>query len=145
MAANIKSAKSYRALLSRLYTQTINDYEAMANERARLHREEWDAHADESIQFEIEIFANDIRDYMSRIVGTPGLEITGRHFVEDPEKAMQHLQDMRIFNTEHFADWFFSSETDYPRLKRYVQLLDYARLLVIEYIGLYQLTPTSKT
>jgi hypothetical protein len=45
---------------------------------------------------------------------------------------------MRILDTPAIAQWYFNSSKDYLKMKFYIEMLDYLRLLVLEYIELHQ-------
>jgi hypothetical protein len=119
--------------LSQLIERQIAAYQQTSAERHRLHLQEWDSEGDYRTLHEVELFADYIAGYMARV--TEGDWVKS----EDVKKAIQDLQGYRIFDIPGFVEWYFSSASDYPKLKAYIELLDYSRLLTIEYLVLYQL------
>ncbi|WP_169153306.1 hypothetical protein [Brasilonema bromeliae] len=39
---------------------------------------------------------------------------------------------------QHFAEFYLTSNRDYGQMKAYIRMLDYLRLLIIEYLQTYQ-------
>ncbi|WP_017293193.1 hypothetical protein [Geminocystis herdmanii] len=43
---------------------------------------------------------------------------------------------MQIFNIPNISQFYFNKELNFPLLKNYLQMLDYLRLLILEYISI---------
>jgi hypothetical protein len=79
---------------------------------------------------EIELLTVDIRGYASQI------QARGR--IENTQQAIDKLQNMRIFDISVIAQFYFANLQAYRQIKAYLQMLDYLRLLIIEYLQLNQ-------
>ncbi len=76
---------------------------------------------------EIELLTVNLRGYASQI------QLTGK--IENKMQALENLQAMRVFNIPVIADFYFSTDGKYPQMKDYIRMLDYLRLLILEYIN----------
>jgi hypothetical protein len=45
---------------------------------------------------------------------------------------------MRVFDVSAIARVYFTTNGDYTQMKAYIRMLDYLRLLIIEYLCSYQ-------
>ncbi len=79
-----------------------------------------------SVLEEIELLTVDIRGYASQI------QARGR--IEKEQEAIERLQTMRVFDVPTLAHFYFTTDDDYGQIKAYICLLDYLRLLMIEYL-----------
>lgn len=84
-----------------------------------------------SIGSEVDMFRIVVSGYATQIAGYARV-------VEDVEEAQTKLKRFRIFGRLYFSAWYLSEAKNYPRLKQYVERVDYLRLLVMQYIELYQ-------
>lgn len=70
----------------------------------------------------LEILSSDIRGYLSKI--------DSENFIsKEPEKVINHLHRLSIFNVECIMKWYPTAAQEYPKIKHYFELLDYIRLL----------------
>jgi hypothetical protein len=76
---------------------------------------------------EIELLTVNIRGYASQI------QLTGK--IENKMQALENLQAMRVFNIPVIASFYFGTDGKYPQMKDYIRMLDYLRLLILEYIN----------
>lgn len=81
-----------------------------------------------SLLIEIELFATDLRGY--------ALQIVEKGKVNIPERVISHLQKRGIFEIAEVDAWYLSPNTNYPKVKLYLETLNYIRLLLIEYLNL---------
>lgn len=123
---NSNTSKEY---ISKVLNQLLIDYKNTREERRKLVH--WEESKDFSILGEIEIFTDSIRGYAS--------QLTTNSTIEDPQKSIEKLKQMQIFNIPNFVEWYFTYDTESPQLKNYIEKLNYLRLLIIEYISQYQL------
>jgi len=63
--------------------------------------------------------------------------------VKHLDSAIAHLQHLQVFANPTIAQ--FSSETSgrYPKVQTYLQMLDYLRLLTLEYLQMQHMQPVS--
>jgi|SRR6516162_9566797 hypothetical protein len=108
--------------LMRMYQQDLSE------ERARLHQEEFN-HGDTSFSplGRIELFS----DYIAGIASSLTEKRRVRKISED---AINNLEHLSVFKSESFSEWFLSSANKYPKLRLYVELTDYLRRLMIDYL-----------
>jgi len=119
---NTKTAKEY---IDRVAKQLLTDYQHTKEERHKIAL--WEESQEFSILGVIEIFTTDIRGYAAQIIANDNLENT--------QEITDNLQRLKIFDVSYFTEWYFDHESDYPQIKRYVEILNYLRLLIIEYIN----------
>ncbi|MFB2834975.1 hypothetical protein [Floridanema evergladense] len=119
---NAKAAKEY---IDRISKQLLTDYQHTKEERHKIAL--WEDSQEFSILGVIEIFTDDIRGYAAQAIANDTLE--------NPQQIAENLQGLKIFDVPYFTNWYFSHESDYPQIKRYVETLNYLRLLIIEYIN----------
>jgi hypothetical protein len=122
---NSQTAKNY---ISKVLKHLLSDYKNTREERRIIGL--WEESKDFSILGEIEIFTTDIEGCASQVIANDDLE--------NSQDIIKKLTKINIFDISYFADWYFSEESQFPHLKLHVEKLNYLRLLIIEYISLYQ-------
>lgn len=75
---------------------------------------------------ELELLTMDIRGY--------AIQIQSRGRVDSEREAIEKLQNLRIFETPAIAQFYFANSGEYRQLKAYTRMLDYLRLLIVEYL-----------
>ncbi len=88
----------------------------------RLQLAQWEDEESFSILGELEILA-------SLLQGYAGQWISDR--LEQPQTAIGDLHHRNPFEIPEIATWYFTHGKDYPKLCRYVELLDYLRLSLL--------------
>jgi hypothetical protein len=81
-----------------------------------------------SILEELEFLTVSMSGYATQIQST-GL-------VKRPENAISDLRRFKVFENEVIRKFYQDPENAYPKLQAYIQLLDYLRLLSLEYLQL---------
>ena len=74
---------------------------------------------------EIELLTVELRGYAS--------QLEARGWIENLEGAINRLQMMRIFEIPVIAKLYFD-DPEYDLIKSYIRMLDYLRLLILEYL-----------
>lgn len=105
-------------------------YQETWAERDQINEWEWENDLDFSILGLIDVNTTYIAGYASQIA------TNGK--VRNPEEAMNELQTIQFFDEPYFANWYFSADNQYLKVKSYVELLDYLRLSALQYISLHQ-------
>ncbi len=118
----VKTAKEY---IEQVLQQLLTDFQATKIERDELAL--WEESQEFTILGVIEIFTTDIRGYTYQVIASNNLD--------NNQKILDNLDGLKIFDIPYFAQWYFSSELNYPQIKRYVGTLNYLRLLMIEYLA----------
>jgi hypothetical protein len=79
-----------------------------------------------SILEELEFLTVNISGYATQIQSA-GL-------VKLPEKAIADLRTFKVFENDVITQFYQDANNTYPKLNAYIQLLDYLRLLSLEYL-----------
>ncbi|BAY62602.1 hypothetical protein NIES22_26760 [Calothrix brevissima NIES-22] len=111
-----------------LLSQLNNIYQNASSERQEIIIEFSPEDEEFSLLEEIELLTVNLRGYASQIQSTG--QITNK------AQAISHLQNMRIFNVAQIARFYFNSNGKYEQTKNYIRILDYLRLLMLEYLQL---------
>lgn len=64
------------------------------------------------------------------------IQVTGS--VKHLDSAIAHLQQLQVFANSTIAQFYFETRGHYPKVQSYLQLLDYLRLLTLEYLQTQQ-------
>jgi hypothetical protein len=54
--------------------------------------------------------------------------------ISNPEKVVADLRGFNVFENPVVVQFYQAASHDYPKLQAYIQLLDYLRLLALEYL-----------
>lgn len=79
-----------------------------------------------SLLEELELVTVSIRGYASQIEAGPG--------VEKREEAIADLHQLRVFDRSAIAQFYDETRSGYLQMRSYIRMLDYLRLLVLEYL-----------
>ncbi|ARV60599.1 hypothetical protein BZZ01_20010 [Nostocales cyanobacterium HT-58-2] len=121
-----------RNYISQLLEQLTVDYQNTKQERKEITALYPAGDEEFSILEEIELLTVDIRGYAS--------QIQARGSIENEQQAIERLQKMRVFDIPVITEFYFTSNRSYRQMKAYLQMLDYLRLLIIEYLQIYQIS-----
>ena len=115
--------------------QLTIDYQNCRQEREKMTLEFLPSEEEFSLLEEIELLTTDIRGYASQI------KVQGN--INNKLTATEQLQKMRIFNTLTTAQFYFNNQLNFPLIKSYLRMLDYLRLLILEFLSLESATVNS--
>ena len=118
-----------------LLEQLTIDYQNCRQEREKIALEFLPSEEEFSLLEEIELLTTDIRGYASQI------KVQGH--INNKLTATEQLQKMRIFNTLTTAQFYFNNQLNFPLVKSYLRMLDYLRLLILEFLSLESTTVNS--
>lgn len=76
-------------------------------------------------------FANGILEIASTQTRT---RLRGLKAFENEQEVIERSQTMRVFDVPAIARVYFTTDADYLHLKAYIRMLDYLRLLILEYL-----------
>jgi len=79
-----------------------------------------------SLLEEIELLTVTLRGY--------GNQIQAQGWILNETNAIEKLREMRIFRIPVIAHFYFGSNGKYEQIKGYVRILNYLRLLMLEYL-----------
>lgn len=113
-----------KAYIRQILDQLVTDYQQTQSERIQIAL--WEEDKDFSLLGIIEMLTDEIRGYSLQSISSDNLE--------NFQEILINLQKIKLFEIPYVADWYFSLEFDFPRIKNYLETLNYLRLLVIEYL-----------
>jgi hypothetical protein len=116
--------------ITQLAEQLNFAYRETIPERKEINEWEWDNELDFSILGVIDLYTSYIDGYAS--------QITTKGRVKEAQKAANHLQTIQFFDEAYFADWYFSPDNQYVKVKAYVEFLNHLRLCLLEYVTHHQ-------
>ncbi len=105
---------------------------AMKDEIHKLWQIDKESEEERTVWREMEPLSTYIFGYVSQIA-------TKGYTRQEPHEAIKHLHQLSIFNRECIMKWYPTAAQEYPKIKHYFELLDYIRLLTIDYIQHYRL------
>jgi exonuclease VII large subunit len=65
-------------------------------------------------------------------------QIQATETVQHLDSAIAHLQQLQVFANLTIAQFYTETKGQYPKVQAYLQLLDYLRLLTLEYLQIQQ-------
>jgi hypothetical protein len=111
---------------------------AMKDEHRKLWETGKDSEQEYTVWSQLELLSTYILGYVSQI-------ITSGYTRQEPHEALDQLHQLSIFDVDCIVSWYRSSEDEYPKIKQFFELLDYIRLLTLEYVERYQLLEMKDT
>ncbi len=120
-ADHILTAETY---IEQILNQLLIKYQNTQLEREKIAL--WEENQEFSILGIIEIFTDDIRGYAFQVI-TKNISINAQNILNELEK-------LKILEIPEVTKWYFNPKFDYPKMKQYIEILNYLRLLIIEYI-----------
>ncbi len=96
-------------------------------ERYQIWLKEKESSNEETVWDRLELSSNDILGYVSQIA------LKG-YTIQSSNEVIRHLHKLNVFEMECIVEWYSSDAHNYPEIKYYFELLDYVRLLTLEYI-----------
>ncbi|MFB2917488.1 MULTISPECIES: hypothetical protein [Aerosakkonema] len=123
---NDQNSEIKRNYISHLLEQLTVDYQNTKPERKQLADLSPVSEEEFTVLEEIELLTVDIRGYASQI------QVQG--CVNNEQEAIERLENMGVFDISAIAQFYFSTNGELPQMKAYIRMLDYLRLLTIEYL-----------
>lgn len=123
---NSRKTEITRNYISHLLEQLTLDYQKTKSERKQIADRFPVSEEEFSVLEEIELLTVDIRGYAS--------QIQARGWIEKEEEAINRLQNIGVFDVAAIAEFYFTTKVDYQQIKAYLRMLDYLRLVMIEYL-----------
>ena len=109
-----------------LLAQLTNTYQNTRGERQEISIQFPPEDEEFSILEELELLTVNLRGYASQI------QSTGQ--IVNQAEAIKQLQAMRVLNIPQIATFYFGSNGNFEQIKSYIRMLDYLRLLLLEYL-----------
>lgn len=115
-----------RENIIQLLVQLTNAYQNIRNERQEINIQFPPDDEEFSLLEELELLTVNLRGYASQLQSTDQ--------IVNKAQVIDQLQAMRVFNVPQIARFYFGSNSKYEQMKSYVRMLDYLRLLLLEYL-----------
>lgn len=130
MADHQNILKRQRDHIIQLLQQLTDDYKELKPEMKQI-AEQYPGSDDEfAFLEELELLIVSISGYAKQIQATGS--------TRQIKASIAHLHQLQVF-TNSAVDWLYAeARAQYPKMQNYLQLLDYLRLLVLEYLQLQQ-------
>lgn len=108
--------------------QLTSDYQTTKSERQEIAAKFPATNEEFSVLEEVELLTVNIRGYASQI------QVKGE--IKNQQQAADNLNHLRVFDVPAVAQFYFGSNGEYQSMKAYLEMLDYLRLLILEYLSL---------
>ncbi|MEA5576262.1 hypothetical protein [Anabaena sp. UHCC 0451] len=112
--------------IAQLLPQLTNLYQNTRRERKEIATQFPPENEEFSLLEEIELLTVNLRGYASQIAATGD--------IVNKEQVISQLQAMRVFSITQIGKFYFNSNGKYEQMKDYIRVLDYLRLLLLEYL-----------
>jgi len=112
--------------ISQLLSQLTNTYQNTRSQRKEIVTQFPPENEEFSLLEEIELLTVNLRGYASQIAVTSQ--------VINKDEVISQLQAMRVFSVSQVGQFYFNNNGKYEQMKSYIRMLDYLRLLLLEYL-----------
>jgi len=116
---------SQQNYIAQLLEQLTVNYQNTKLERKQIAQSLSNSEAEFTPLEEIELLTVSIRGYASQIAASGSLR--------NDRQAIAELQKLSVFNN-HLIQLYSEARSHYPQMQSYICMLDYLRLLVLEYL-----------
>ena len=114
-----------KAHVACVLAQMLLDYKGARAERQAIAKTLSDDDSDFSLLEELELLTTDIRGIGSRFVASQ---------IDNHQDVIGQLERLQVLNVPSVKEFYFDPAMQAERLKLYISLLDYLRLLLIGYL-----------
>ena len=125
-----------RQRFSELKQRLLLQEQQLKEERHQIWLREKKSTQEYTVWERLEMLSTDILGYVSQIASKG-------YTRQQPNEVIKHLHNLSVFEIDCIANWYSTEANDYPKTKQYFELLDYIRLLTLEYIERYLLVKAS--
>ncbi len=113
-------------IIVQLLAQLTVECQNTKSERKQIAQSYLGSEEEFSFLEELELVTVSIRGYASQIETSAG--------VENREEAIASLHQLRVFDRSAIAQFYDETRAGYLQMRSYIRMLDYLRLLVLEYL-----------
>ena len=117
---------SQQSYIAQLLEQLTVNYQNTKLERKQIAQNFPNSEAEFTPLEEIELLTVSIRGYASQIAASGSLR--------NDRQAIAELQKLSVFNNHLIIQLYSEVRSHYPQMQTYICMLDYLRLLVLEYL-----------
>jgi len=122
--------KIQRESIVELLNQLTDDYVTLEAEMKKIFEQSSDSEDEFTFLEEFELLIVSVSGYAKQI------QATGN--VKQLDSATVHLQQLQVFANLTIAQFHMETRGQYPKVQNYLQMLDYLRLLILEYLQMQQ-------
>jgi hypothetical protein len=126
-----------RNRLSELKTRLFDYEKSLKDERHKLWELEKESEQEYTVWSQLELLSTYISGYVTQITDYGYIR-------QKPQEAINHLHQLSIFDADCIVNWYRDSGNEYPKIKQFFELLDYIRLLTLEYIEQHRLLESTE-
>ncbi len=126
MAINLNSLELQKKHIAQVLAQLATDYQQAKAEKLALASQPFNEDTEFSLLEELELLTVSIRGFGCQFITATG--------VGNQSDAVRQLKQMRVFDVPSIAKFYFDASVESEYLRLYVSLLDYLRLLILEYL-----------
>ena len=117
---------SQQSYIAQLLEQLTVNYQNTKLERKQIAQNFPNSEAEFTPLEEIELLTVSIRGYASQIATSGSLR--------NDRQAIAELQKLSVYNNHLIVQLYSEVRSHYPQMQTYIYMLDYLRLLVLEYL-----------
>ncbi len=130
MAQNQNQLTSQRNCIAQLLEKLTVNYQNTNLERKQIAENLSNSDEEFTPLEEIELLTVSIRGYACQIAASRSLR--------NDRNAIAELQRLSVFNNHLIVQLYSEARSHYPHMQSYICMLDYLRLLVLEYLQIQQ-------
>jgi hypothetical protein len=120
----------HRRHIAGLYEQIVSSFKSvLAEQRSLAKKKAWEDE-DQDAFMDAELFADHVCGYASYAATCV--------YTKLPFEAIQQLKCNSIFDMPPVEHLYVRHEADAPYMRRYIEAVDYLRLLIVEYINQFE-------
>ncbi|MFB2894880.1 hypothetical protein ACE1CI_18385 [Aerosakkonemataceae cyanobacterium BLCC-F50] len=124
---NTKNSEITKHYIIDLLDQLKVEYQNTKEERQEIAKLLPISEEEFTVLEELELLTVNIRGYASQI------KAQGR--IKNEPEAIEQLKAMRVFDVGAIAKFYLTTNEEYKKTKAYIRMLDYLRLLILEYLN----------
>ncbi len=126
MAQDQDRGKGQRECMIQLLHQLTAEYPTLKPEMKQIAGQYPGSDDEFAFLEELELLIVSISGYAQQIQATGSVKQLG--------STIAHLQQLQVFANSVIAQFYLETGEQYPKVRAYLQLLDYLRLLMLEYL-----------
>jgi putative N-acetylmannosamine-6-phosphate epimerase len=123
---NLQHQEIIRTYITHLLEQLTEDYQRTKAERQQIYTLVISDEDEFTVLEELELLTTTLRGYAS--------QIQFRGWIENEAEAIEQLQAMYVLDVSAIAQFYFTTPGQYEQVKAYIRMLDYLRLLMLDYL-----------
>lgn len=131
MAQNQDKLKGQRDYIIQLLQQLTAEYQTLNSEMKQIADQYPGLDNEFAFLEEFELLIVSIFGYAKQIQATGS--------IRQVELVIAHLHQLQVFTNGAIVQFYMEARWHYPKVQAYLQLLDYLRLLMLEYLQIQQM------